>query len=243
MKKKKNILLILIAILFWNCNTYKPTIQVSGKTVRGKIIDGETDEILIGQSVYEYDRTSNNTITDTLGNFELTFLGNNPIIGLIGFYEPFFIEIDPNKFNNIALDSKTIRTSKKTFNKISKFKKSESEKYAKTSLKGTWEVIEVNKFISSQWKYLDEIESSSTNRRLNRLFPCELKEKSLIKFEEERLIVNSEKEYRFGKGENYLSISYSDVVYMFRYEFKDENTLSFRKEINLGESEWIIKRK
>lgn len=212
--------------------------------IKGKIIDGETGEILIGQSVNEYDRFTNNTLTDTLGNFELKFLGNNPIITLTGFYEPFYLEINPNEFNNIVLDSKVIKESKKTFNRISKFEESESEKYAKTSLIGVWEVVAINKFVNPQWKYLNEIESGSTDRKLGRLFPCKLIENSLLKFEgDKKLIVNSEKEYRYSKGENYLSISYSDVVYMCKYEFKDENTLSFRKEINLGESEWVIKRK
>ena len=227
-----------------NCNSYKPIIGVSGKLVKGKIIDGETGEILIGQSVHEYDRFTNNTLTDTLGNFELKFLGNNPIITLTGFYEPFYIEISPNEFNNIVLNSETIRESKKTLNRISKFEKSERKKYAKTSLIGIWEVVAINKFVNPQWKYPDEIESGSTDKRPGRLFPCQLIENSLLKFEgDKKLIVNSEEEYRFSKGENYLSISYSDVVYMFKYEFKDKNTLSFRKETSLGESEWVIKRK
>jgi hypothetical protein len=244
MKNKTNILLILISFTFINCNSYKPRIGVSGKIIKGKIIDGETGEILIGQSVNEYDRFTNNTLTDTLGNFELKFLGNNPIIALTGFYEPFYIEMNPNEFNNIVLDSKTIKESKKTFNRISKFRQSENKKYTKTSLIGTWEVVAINKFVNPDWKYLDEIESGLTDKRLGRLFPCELKENSLLKFEaDKKLIVNSGKEYRFSKGENYLSIRYSDVVYMYKYEFKNENTLSFRKEISLGESEWVIKRK
>ena len=244
MKKKINILLIIITILLGSCNSYKPMFELNEKTVHGKIIDGETGEVLIGQSVYEYDRNSNNTLTDTLGNFKLFFLGNNPIIKLKGFSEPFFIKISPNEFNNIILDSKAIETSKKTFKSISKFKQNEYKKYNKISLLGTWEVIAINKFVNPQWKYLDEIEPNSINRKLNRLFPCELKRGNLIKFEvDEKVIINSEKEYRFSNSENYLSISYSDVVFMYEYEYKDKNTLLFRKEINLGESEWVIKRK
>ena len=92
-----------------------------------------------------------------------------------GFSEPFFIKISPNEFNNIILDSKAIETSKKTFKSISKFKQNEYKKYNKISLLGTWEVIAINKFVNPQWKYLDEIEPNSINRKLNRLFPCELK--------------------------------------------------------------------
>lgn len=238
----KKLLLILIPILCWNCNVYKPVMHVSEKTIRGKLIDGGTGEILIGQSVFEYDRTSNNVLTDTLGYFELDFLGNNPIIGLAGFYEPLFIEINPGKFNEIVLNSKVIKTSKRIFKKISKFKNNESKKYTKISLKGTWEVVEVNKFINSQWEYLDEIESGFINKKLNRLFPCELRKSNLLTFKvDENLIVNAEI-FQFNRGDNYLSLTYSDMVYMYRYEFINENTFSFRKQINLGEVEWVIKR-
>ena len=106
-----------MAILLGNCNAYRPIPELNGQNVRGKIVD-EKGEVLIGQDLFEFDRNSNNTITDTLGNFELIFLGNNPIIQLTGFYEPLFIKISSKNFNEIILNSAIIKESRK----ISKFK-------------------------------------------------------------------------------------------------------------------------
>jgi hypothetical protein len=90
---------------------------MNGKTMRGRVIDAETGEILIGMTVIEYDNATNFAQTDTNGNFQLTFSGNTPLVILSGYCETYYIELDKYEFNNIILDKKTIKKSRRTYKK------------------------------------------------------------------------------------------------------------------------------
>lgn len=60
---------------------FSPTQEAKKRTIRGKIIDGTTNEIIIGASVWLKETTIGG-ITDIDGNYSLSFTGNQQIISV-----------------------------------------------------------------------------------------------------------------------------------------------------------------
>ena len=81
--------------------------------VKGIIKEGENREPMIGQIVSDYNRIYNSAYTDTTGYFELKFQGDHPIVVLSGFYQPIYVQINPDEFNEIIIDEKLQKTSYK----------------------------------------------------------------------------------------------------------------------------------
>lgn len=46
------------------CKSSRYTLLQSGVVIRGKVIDEETGEVMIGETVYEYSNLMNGTLTD-----------------------------------------------------------------------------------------------------------------------------------------------------------------------------------
>ncbi len=113
-------ILIFAIMATSGCKSYAPLLDLSGKMVRGKIIDQESGEPMIGQSIIEFN-SPNGTITDTSGYFELQFQGNHPILELSGFYEPLYVKINPDEYNLILLDEGLSKKSRKLFKKVFKY--------------------------------------------------------------------------------------------------------------------------
>jgi hypothetical protein len=77
---KKIFTLIAALILFIN-------MSAQNITVKGKIVDSQTKEALMGVNVYQ-DGSQNGTVTDITGNFELIVPQNSQIIITYVGYEP-----------------------------------------------------------------------------------------------------------------------------------------------------------
>ena len=127
--KYKSHILILVAVTFLSsCSTYKPIPDLKGKIVRGVVIDEESNGVIIGQMISEFDNLRNGMITDTSGIFEIQFQGNHPIIILSGFYNPINVKINPNEFNRIILNNKLEDKSWKLLQKVNKYEGKENIK-------------------------------------------------------------------------------------------------------------------
>ena len=113
-----------IIVTSLGCKSYTPLLDLSGKTVRGQIIDQESGEPMIGQSVIEFNNARNGTLTDITGYFEIQFQGNHPILELTGCFEPLYVKIEPDEHNVIKLDFGLTKKSRKLYKSVSRFLKS-----------------------------------------------------------------------------------------------------------------------
>ena len=166
-----------------NCASYNSSVNSRGKIATGVIIDEESKQPIIGQSIYEYERHSNNTLTDTSGKFQIEFIGNKPVIELTGTYEPIIVEIEFHRKNIITLNNQTSQQSKKLLKQLNQAHKKTKKKWAEFPIDGIWEVIEVNYHYSQQYDYMDEIDPTQRPNKLKRQFPNELNMNFQINFQ------------------------------------------------------------
>lgn len=100
-------------ITLTSCRVNKALNSLQGLEIAGKIIDSENDEVIIGLTIREYKKYTNETKTDVTGNFSLVLTTKYPIIQIDGYGEPVYVEINSNEFNRIVIDKKLIKRSKR----------------------------------------------------------------------------------------------------------------------------------
>lgn len=103
--------LIFVCLLLSSCtNINKLGVEVPAKII-GRLINGETNSVMVAQEVSEYDNPLNKVSTDSKGEFEITLQNNIPVLVIHGFYNSILVKVEVDKRNDIVFNSKLIKES------------------------------------------------------------------------------------------------------------------------------------
>ena len=111
-----------MCISLLGCTSLKKIPELKGRVVEGQILDGDSNEAIIGINVGEYEYMQYSKMTDINGFFEIKFKGEIPVIVLSGGYAPIYAKVNPETFNKIIINGSSYKKSNKLIKEVEKLK-------------------------------------------------------------------------------------------------------------------------
>lgn len=103
------LIMILVVLQLLSCKSNSYTFLNKGEIIRGKIIDEETGEVMIGETIYEYDNKMNRTLTDLEGHFKLKFDSIYPFVVIPQCFTEYIFEVQSKENTLIVSYGKQAR--------------------------------------------------------------------------------------------------------------------------------------
>ena len=212
-----------------------------GKVYTAVVIDQQSEEVFIGQTIYEYDRPANGVITDETGMFSLPFIGTIPVITLTGFYEPISLIAYPGSagIDTIRIGSGYFRRSQRLRNKASQ---ALTRSRADFSLQSTWVIDTIIAHTNSYMEHYEEYEPGFRIQQLRSLIPNELAKGDTLDFRKDGWVyANKIKSYNSDHRGKYFFLSDGDAVFQFSWYLINPSLMAWIRNDEYGSIECRLK--
>ena len=205
-----------------------------GKVYTAVVINQQSEEVFIGQTIHEYNRPTNAVITNEAGIFSLPFIGIIPVITLTGFYEPISLIAYPGftGIDTIRIGSRNLRRSQRLRDKASRALNRSRKDF---SLQSTWVVDTIIAHKNRYMEHYEEYEPNFHIQQLRSLIPNEFARGDTLDFRRDGLVYTGKhKPYRYDHRGEYFSLLDGDAVIQFSWYLINSNTMTWVRDDEYG---------
>ena len=231
--------IILLLLPVFGCKSIASDKYV-GAVYSVVLIDQDSQDKIIGQTIHEYGRITNSVITDTSGKATLSFIGIIPVISLTGYYEPIHLLVSPSQtgVDTINVGDKEYRNSKKVEHKAVR---SLNRSKAKFSPQDIWVVDTILVHLNSAKERYEQHEPGFREKRLRSLLPRNIDQGYTLRFDGRKgMLINHDVGYTYDPKGEYFSLNDKDAVYLFNWYLIDSETLVWIRDDEYGSIEYRL---